>query len=249
MTKQVVREVEIFFVQALEAFDQAFKCSPTPFLHFHLMAFLDRNEKVGIIFDRSLETSTVILEEIVVDTRAAARYVRILYRSAVHVDEPAGSGFTGLEPRKAQRLIDTVGQPNGLEFLILGGCFTRAEGSEFDRSRSSRLRGCCARSELVPKLAGFSRRHCDTGGLFQVGLAADLVFRTSIWWNSEISVILEMGITRNNVNIVAWVTPMPVGGLRNDLQSAGLVQLTAIAFLDADAYRHVPLDACGLVSY
>ena len=49
-----------------------------------------------------------------------------------------------------------------------------------------------------------------------------------------------MGMTQNNVNIVECATPMPVGGLRNDQQSAGLVQLTAIAFLDADAYLHVP---------
>lgn len=42
---------------------------------------------------------------------------------------------------------------------------------------------------------------------------------------------------------------MPVGGLSNDLQSAGLIQLTAIAFLDADASLHVPVDACELVSH
>lgn len=61
--------------------------------------------------------------------------------------------------------------------------------------------------------------------------------------------ILVMAMTQNSVNIVECARLMPVEGLSNDLQSAGLIQLTTIAFLDVDAYRHVPVDACGLVSY
>ena len=83
------------------------------------MALLNRNQKIWVVFHCRLETSAVILEEIVVHTSAASWHIRVFYCRAVHVDEPAGSCLAGLEARKAEGFIDAVGQSNGLEFLIL----------------------------------------------------------------------------------------------------------------------------------
>lgn len=73
------------------------------------MALFDRKEKVWIILDGRLETASVILEEIVIDTSAAARYVCVFYCGAAHVDKPAGSGFAGLETGESEGFIDAIG--------------------------------------------------------------------------------------------------------------------------------------------
>ena len=127
VSEQVIWKTQVFFIKTFEALDQPFKSPSAPFLNFHLMAFLDRNQEVRIVFNRGLEASSVVLKEIVVDASATTRYVWILYCGAVHINEPAGPGLPRFKTGETQGLINAVGQPNGLEFLILRGRFARTK--------------------------------------------------------------------------------------------------------------------------
>ena len=79
VSEQVVRKIEVFLVEALEALDQTLEGSPAVFLHFHLMASFDRNEEVWVIFHRGFETTPVVLQKVVVNTSAASWHIRVLY--------------------------------------------------------------------------------------------------------------------------------------------------------------------------
>lgn len=155
MSEQMVRQLEVVPFHPNDLLYKPFKHSPAPFFDFDLVTLLDGDEEIRVVFDCGLETPPILLEEVIIHASAAPGNIGILYRGAVHIDEPADLRLAGFEARKAQLFIDAVCHANRFKLLILGRRFRGSEGGKLDCLRSSRSEGCAVRSGFVPVLVRF----------------------------------------------------------------------------------------------
>lgn len=137
----MIRQLEIVPFNSNDLLYKPLEHPPAPFLDLNLVALLNGNKKIRVIFQRSLETPAILLEKIVIHASTAPGDFWVFYRGTVHIDKPANPLIAGLEAREAQRVVDAVRQPDCFELLILGCCLCGAKRGEFDGLRSFRVEG------------------------------------------------------------------------------------------------------------